>query len=163
MFVNFGKQADFEWLVANNVTLEGKIALVRYGGNFRGLKAMAAEQHGMVGVLIYSDPKEDGFVQGPVYPEGPWRPEGSFQRGSLTYLSLAAGDPSTPGWASVEGLTIFRTKKWRQSPTSLHYRYRTARHSIFSDLWAARKHLRRGKEAWRCRTATVLAMMKRLW
>ncbi|KAG6610018.1 Glutamate carboxypeptidase [Phytophthora cinnamomi] len=103
VFVNFGKQADFEWLVANNVTLEGKIALVRYGGNFRGLKAMAAEQHGMVGVLIYSDPKEDGFVQGPVYPEGPWRPEGSFQRGSLTYLSLAAGDPMTPGWASVEG------------------------------------------------------------
>ncbi|GMF09508.1 unnamed protein product [Phytophthora lilii] len=103
VFVNFGKQADFEWLLANNVTLEGKIALVRYGGNFRGLKVMAAEQHGMVGVLIYSDPKEDGFVQGPTYPDGPWRPEGSFQRGSLTYLSLAGGDPMTPGWASVEG------------------------------------------------------------
>ncbi|KAG2527965.1 hypothetical protein JM16_002433 [Phytophthora kernoviae] len=103
VFVNFGKQADFEWLVANNVTLEDKIALVRYGGNFRGLKVMAAEQHGMAGVLIYSDPKEDGFVQGPVYPDGPWRPEGSFQRGSLQYLSLAGGDPMTPGWASVEG------------------------------------------------------------
>uniref|UniRef100_H3GBG4 Glutamate carboxypeptidase n=1 Tax=Phytophthora ramorum TaxID=164328 RepID=H3GBG4_PHYRM len=103
VFVNFGKQADFEWLVGNNVTLEGKIALVRYGGNFRGLKAMAAEQHGMIGVLIYSDPKEDGFVHGPVYPDGPWRPEGSFQRGSLTYLSLAGGDPMTPGWASTEG------------------------------------------------------------
>jgi N-acetylated-alpha-linked acidic dipeptidase len=103
VFVNFGKQADFEWLVANNVTLEGKIALVRYGGNFRGLKAMAAEQHGMVGVLIYSDPMEDGFRRGPVYPDGPWRPEGSFQRGSLTFLSLAAGDPTTPGWASTEG------------------------------------------------------------
>lgn len=104
VFVNFGKPEDFEWLKANNVTLKGKIALVRYGGNFRGLKAMAAEQHGMVGVLIYSDPKEDGFVQGPVYPDGPWRPEGSFQRGSLTYLSLAAGDPTTPGWASTEGI-----------------------------------------------------------
>ncbi|KAG7399725.1 hypothetical protein PHYBOEH_008059 [Phytophthora boehmeriae] len=103
VFVNFGKPADFEWLVANNVTLEGKIALVRYGGNFRGLKVMAAEQHGMAGVLIYSDPKEDGFVQGPVYPDGPWRPEDSFQRGSLQYLSLAGGDPMTPGWASVEG------------------------------------------------------------
>ncbi|OWZ13941.1 Glutamate carboxypeptidase [Phytophthora megakarya] len=104
VFVNFGKPADFEWLVANNVTLQGKIALVRYGSNFRGLKAMAAEQHGMAGVLIYSDPKEDGFMQGPVYPDGPWRPEGSFQRGSLTYLSLAAGDPTTPGWASTEGI-----------------------------------------------------------
>ncbi|KAG6977252.1 hypothetical protein JG688_00000521 [Phytophthora aleatoria] len=103
VFVNFGKPEDFKWLKANNVTLEGKIALVRYGGNFRGLKAMAAEQHGMVGVLIYSDPKEDGFVQGPVYPDGPWRPEGSFQRGSVTYLSLAVGDPTTPGWASTEG------------------------------------------------------------
>ncbi|EEY57721.1 glutamate carboxypeptidase, putative [Phytophthora infestans T30-4] len=103
VFVNFGKPADFEWLKANNVSLEGKIALARYGGNFRGLKAMAAEQHGMVGVLIYSDPKEDGFVQGLVYPNGPWRPEGSFQRGSLTYLSMAAGDPTTPGWASTEG------------------------------------------------------------
>ncbi|KAL3671719.1 hypothetical protein V7S43_003629 [Phytophthora oleae] len=104
VFVNFGKPEDFDWLKANNVALKGKIALVRYGGNFRGLKAMAAEQHGMVGVLIYSDPKEDGFVQGPVYPDGPWRPEGSFQRGSLTYLSLAAGDPTTPGWASTEGI-----------------------------------------------------------
>ncbi|KAL4139051.1 hypothetical protein PRIC2_002549 [Phytophthora ramorum] len=103
VFVNFGKPADFEWLVANNVTLEGKIALVRYGGNFRGLKVMAAEQHGMAGVLIYSDPKEDGFVQGPVYPDGPWRPEDSFQRGSLQYLSLAGGDPMTPGWPSTEG------------------------------------------------------------
>ncbi|KAG6615130.1 Glutamate carboxypeptidase [Phytophthora cinnamomi] len=103
VFVNFGKPEDFEWLVANNVTLEGKIALVRYGGNFRGLKVMAAEQHGMAGVLIYSDPKEDGFVQGPVYPAGPWRPEDSFQRGSLQYLSLAGGDPMTPGWPSTEG------------------------------------------------------------
>ncbi|GMF44603.1 unnamed protein product [Phytophthora fragariaefolia] len=115
VFVNFGKQADFEWFIANNVTLEGKIALVRYGGNFRGLKAMAAEQHGMVGVLIYSDPKEDGFVQGPVYPEGPWRPEGSFQRGSLTYLSIAAGDPTTPGWASVEGSHHI---PWQKAPAS---------------------------------------------
>jgi N-acetylated-alpha-linked acidic dipeptidase len=103
VYANFGKQADFEWLVANNVTLEGKIALVRYGGNFRGLKVMAAEQHGMAGVLIYSDPQDDGFGRGPVYPDGPWRPEDSFQRGSLQYLSLAGGDPMTPGWPSTEG------------------------------------------------------------
>ncbi|ETO76686.1 hypothetical protein F444_07952 [Phytophthora nicotianae P1976] len=116
VFVNFGKPDDFEWLKANNVTLEGKIALVRYGGSFRGLKAMAAEQHGMVGVLIYSDPKEDGFVQGPVYPDGPWRPEGSFQRGSLTYLSMAAGDPTTPGWASTEGSFHIRYEKVETIP-----------------------------------------------
>ncbi|KAF4323142.1 hypothetical protein BBO99_00002702 [Phytophthora kernoviae] len=103
VYVNYGTQADFDWLVSSNVTLEGKIALVRYGRNFRGLKAMLAEQHGMAGVLIYSDPNEDGFTQGPVYPEGIYRPKGSFQRGSLQYLSLASGDPLTPGWASVQG------------------------------------------------------------
>ncbi|KAG7399733.1 hypothetical protein PHYBOEH_008067 [Phytophthora boehmeriae] len=103
VYVNYGTQADFDWLVSSNVTLKGKIALVRYGRNFRGLKAMLAEQHGMAGVLIYSDPKEDGFTQGPVYPEGIYRPKGSFQRGSLQYLSLASGDPLTPGWASVQG------------------------------------------------------------
>ncbi|KAG7380762.1 hypothetical protein PHYPSEUDO_006816 [Phytophthora pseudosyringae] len=103
VYANFGKPEDFEWLVANNVTLQGKIALVRYGGNYRGLKVMSAEAHGMAGVLIYSDPNEDGFVQGPVYPDGPWRPEDSFQRGATIFLSLAAGDPLTPGFASVPG------------------------------------------------------------
>ncbi|KAF4028944.1 Peptidase family M28 [Phytophthora infestans] len=103
VYVNFGTQADFDWLVSHNVTLEGKIALVRYGRNFRGLKVALAEQHGMAAVIIYSDPKEDGFVQGAVYPEGIYRPKGSFQRGSLQYLSLASGDPLTPGWASVQG------------------------------------------------------------
>ncbi|KAL4162125.1 hypothetical protein PRNP1_002673 [Phytophthora ramorum] len=103
VYVNYGTQADFDWLVSNNVTLAGKIALVRYGRNFRGLKVALAEQHGMAAVIIYSDPNEDGFVQGPVYPEGIYRPKGSFQRGSLQYLSLASGDPLTPGWASVLG------------------------------------------------------------
>jgi N-acetylated-alpha-linked acidic dipeptidase len=103
VYVNYGTQADFDWLVATNVTLEGKIALVRYGRNFRGLKVALAEQHGMAAVIIYSDPQQDGFVAGPVYPEGIYRPKGSFQRGSLQYLSLASGDPLTPGWASVLG------------------------------------------------------------
>ncbi|TYZ58424.1 hypothetical protein PybrP1_010600 [[Pythium] brassicae (nom. inval.)] len=81
----------------------GKIALVRYGGNYRGLKVMVAEQHGMAGVLIYSDPHEDGFALGPVYPDGPWRPKDSFQRGASIFLSLATGDPLTPGYAAKLG------------------------------------------------------------
>ncbi|KAG7380763.1 hypothetical protein PHYPSEUDO_006817 [Phytophthora pseudosyringae] len=134
VFVNFGKQPDFEWLVANNVTLEGKIALVRYGGNFRGLKVMAAEQHGMAGVLIYSDPKEDGFVQGPVYPDGPWRPEDSFQRGSLQYLSLAGGDPMTPGWPSTEGSYHLPYEEVKTIPhiPALPLSYGQARHILQS-------------------------------
>jgi len=85
-----------------NVTLEGKIALVRYGSNFRGLKVMNAEDKGMAGVIIYSDPNEDGYVKGAIYPNGTWRPEDSFQRGSAQYLSVATGDPLTPGWAATE-------------------------------------------------------------
>ncbi|OWY91339.1 Glutamate carboxypeptidase, partial [Phytophthora megakarya] len=103
VYVNYARPVDFQWLKDNNITLEGKIALVRYGGNFRGLKVMLAEQHGMAGVLIYSDPLDDGYGQGPVYPEGPWRPEGSFQRGSVQYNSISGGDPLTPGFPSLPG------------------------------------------------------------
>ncbi|KAE9306284.1 putative glutamate carboxypeptidase [Phytophthora fragariae] len=103
VYVNYARPVDFQWIKDNNVTLEGKIALVRYGGNFRGLKVMLAEQHGMAGVLIYSDPLDDGYAQGPVYPEGPWRPEGSFQRGSVQYNSISGGDPLTPGFPSLPG------------------------------------------------------------
>ncbi|KAE9285128.1 hypothetical protein PF008_g26992 [Phytophthora fragariae] len=103
VYANFSTQQDFEWLASSNVSLGGKIALVRYGANMRGLKVMAAEKNGMAGVLIYSDPNEDGFTRGPVYPEGFYRPEDSFQRGSVNYIPLYSGDPMTPGWASVEG------------------------------------------------------------
>lgn len=102
VYVNYGTQEDFQWLLDQNITLKGKIALSRYGGNGRGIKVMLAEQFGMIGVLIYSDPHEDGFGRGETYPNGPWRPETSFQRGSISYLSMAAGDPTTPGWASIK-------------------------------------------------------------
>ncbi|KAG7399726.1 hypothetical protein PHYBOEH_008060 [Phytophthora boehmeriae] len=100
VYVNYGTQQDFQWAVDQGIDLKGKIALVRYGGNYRGLKVLAALEHGMAGVLIYSDPQDDGFGMGPVYPEGPWRPENSFQRGSIYN---ECGDPLTPGWASILG------------------------------------------------------------
>ncbi|TMW68936.1 hypothetical protein Poli38472_001092 [Pythium oligandrum] len=102
VYVNYGRPEDFHWLEDQGVELKGKIALARYGGNFRGLKIMAAEQHGMVGTLIYSDPQDDGYAQGKTYPEGLWRPEDSFQRGSAQYNSLYGGDPLTPGFASTK-------------------------------------------------------------
>lgn len=102
VYTNYGTPSDYEWLRANNVSLAGKISLVRYGGNDRGTKTLIAQQHGMVGVLIYSDPFDDGFVRGPVYPDGPWRPEDSFQRGGIDFLSVAAGDPLTPGFPSTK-------------------------------------------------------------
>ncbi|KAE8988238.1 Glutamate carboxypeptidase 2 [Phytophthora fragariae] len=134
VYVNFGKPEDFEWLVANNVPLKGKIALARYGGNYRGLKVMAAEAHGMAGVLIYSDPNEDGFVQGPVYPDGPWRPEDSFQRGATIFLSLAAGDPLTPGFASVPGAPYLDYEDAKTIPhiPALPLSYGQAKHILAS-------------------------------
>ncbi|GMF48726.1 unnamed protein product [Phytophthora fragariaefolia] len=101
VYANYGRREDFEWLKANNVSLERKIALIRLGGNiFRGLKVMSSVEFQLAGVLLYSDPQDDGFVQGSVYPDGPWRPEDSFQRGSVY---VECGDPLTPGWASIAG------------------------------------------------------------
>ncbi|KAL3663409.1 hypothetical protein V7S43_011814 [Phytophthora oleae] len=106
VYANFGTQQDFEWLASNNVTLTGKIALVRYGTNMHGLKVMAAEKYDMAGVLIYSDPNEDDFARGPVYPEGFYRPEDSFQRGSVNYIPFYSGDPMTPEVTSIPRVPV---------------------------------------------------------
>jgi N-acetylated-alpha-linked acidic dipeptidase len=97
VYVNYGSPADHERLKAMGISLEGKIAIVRYGGAFRGLKVKEAQDRGAVGVIIYSDPADDGYMRGDIYPEGPMRPPSSLQRGSVQFLSLQPGDPSTPG------------------------------------------------------------------
>ncbi|KAJ1948736.1 Vacuolar protein sorting-associated protein 70, partial [Linderina pennispora] len=102
VYANYGSHEDFKALKAAGISVKDKIVLVRYGDVFRGLKVYGAELDGARGVLIYSDPADDGYVQGPVYPEGPWRPESSFQRGSVQRLSLYPGDPLTPGYASTK-------------------------------------------------------------
>lgn len=94
VYANFGMPDDFETLKDLGVDVSGKIVLVRYGKCFRGLKVMLAQQHGAVGVIIYSDPNEDGSSQGTVYPGGPWRPPHGVQRGSVQFLVLCPGDPS---------------------------------------------------------------------
>ena len=88
---------DFIALQNINFTMTGKIALCRYGNNFRGLKAMIAQLFHVVGVLIYSDPLDDGFSLGPVYPDGPFRPLDAVQRGSADFTSIYNGDPLSPG------------------------------------------------------------------
>ncbi len=93
VYANFGRPEDFDALAGMGVDVSGKIVLVRYGGCFRGLKVMNAESRGAIGVLIYSDPEQDGFKLGATYPQGPWRPAFGVQRGSVQYLSLCAGDP----------------------------------------------------------------------
>ncbi len=100
-----GNPADYDWLEQHGVSLKGKIALVRYSVpySYRGFKAITAEKRGLAAVLIYSDPAEDGFRKGKTFPDGPWGPESHIQRGALTYDFMVAGDPLTPGYASVPG------------------------------------------------------------
>jgi N-acetylated-alpha-linked acidic dipeptidase len=104
VYANYGRLEDFDQLAAQHIDLHGKIVLVRYGSNFRGVKVYIAEQRGAVGVLIYSDPQDDGYFQGDAYPNGPWRPETGVQRGSVQYLFKYPGDPQTPGVASTVDL-----------------------------------------------------------
>ncbi len=101
VYANYGRLEDFDQLAARHIDLHGKIVLVRYGGNFRGVKVYIAEQRGAAGVIIYSDPQDDGFTKGDAYPDGPWRPETGVQRGSVQYLFKYPGDPETPGVAST--------------------------------------------------------------
>jgi N-acetylated-alpha-linked acidic dipeptidase len=96
VYVNYGMWEDFQYLQSQGISVQGKICIARYGGIFRGVKAMIAQQLGAVGLIIYSDPQDDGYVQGKVFPDGPWRPETGVQRGSVQYLSICAGDPRRP-------------------------------------------------------------------
>jgi len=104
VYANYGTPDDFKKLEQMKIDVRGKIILVRYGQNFRGVKAFIAQEHGAAGVIIYSDPADDGWRRGDKYPQGPWRPDTGVQRGSIGYMFEFAGDPTTPGIASVASL-----------------------------------------------------------
>ena len=105
IYANFGTLYDFQLLASKGVNIEGKIVICKYGKVFRGLKVRAAQQFGAVGVIIYNDPQEDGemtIANGyKPYPEGQARHPTSIQRGSVDAFSVAVGDPTTPGYASL--------------------------------------------------------------
>jgi N-acetylated-alpha-linked acidic dipeptidase len=105
VYAGSGNPADYDWLLERGIDIRGKIALVRYSVpySYRGFKALTAQQRGAAGILIYSDPADDGFKKGKVYPEGPWGPESHIQRGGIVYDFMVPGDPLTPGWASLPG------------------------------------------------------------
>jgi N-acetylated-alpha-linked acidic dipeptidase len=106
VYANYGRPEDFQKLASMGIDLKGKIVLVRYGGNFRGVKVYIAQQKGAAGVLIYSDPWDDGYYRGDMYPNGPYRPETGVQRGSVQYLFKHPGDATTPGVASTLDLPM---------------------------------------------------------
>jgi N-acetylated-alpha-linked acidic dipeptidase len=97
VYVNQGMPDDYKELARRGIDVRGKIVITRYGGGWRGLKPKLAQEHGAVGCLIYSDPRNDGYGAGDVYPKGGWRPEDGVQRGSVQDMQQYPGDPLTPG------------------------------------------------------------------
>ncbi|HKE30154.1 MAG TPA: transferrin receptor-like dimerization domain-containing protein [Candidatus Angelobacter sp.] len=102
VYVNYGTRDDYEQLDRFGISVKGAIVMARYGNSWRGIKPKVAAEHGAVGCIIYSDPADDGFAEGEVYPEGSWRNKDAVQRGAVTD-TYYAGDPLTPGWGSVPG------------------------------------------------------------
>jgi N-acetylated-alpha-linked acidic dipeptidase len=104
VYANYGRPEDFAALDKLGVSVKGKIVIVRYGSNYRGVKVYIAQQKGAAGVLIYSDPADDGYYRGDSYPNGPYRPETGVQRGSVGFMFKYSGDATTPGIASTPNL-----------------------------------------------------------
>lgn len=102
VYVNYGIPKDYEELENRGIDVKGKIVIARYGGSWRGIKPKVAAEHGAVGCLIYSDPRDDGYFQGDVYPKGPFRNPDGAQRGSVADMPVFPGDPLTPGVASTK-------------------------------------------------------------
>lgn len=103
VYVNYGLPEDYDYLKRNGVDATGKIVIARYGKSWRGTKPKVAHERGALACIIYSDPRDDGYFQGDIYPQGPFRPPQGVQRGSVMDMPLYVGDPLSPGWASEPG------------------------------------------------------------
>jgi len=118
IYAHSGNPEDYDWLEAQGIDPRGKIAIVRYSMpySYRGFKAWEAERRGVAALIIYSDPKDDGYRRGEVFPHGPWGPESHIQRGAITYDFIVPGDPLTPGWPSIEGAKRITPEEARSVP-----------------------------------------------
>jgi N-acetylated-alpha-linked acidic dipeptidase len=114
VYVNYGVPEDYEQLERMGISVKGAIVIARYFHSWRGIKPKVAAEHGAVGCIIYSDPHEDGFVEGDVFPEGPWRPKDGAQRGSVADMPFYSGDPLTPGVGATKDA---KRLKIEDSPT----------------------------------------------
>jgi N-acetylated-alpha-linked acidic dipeptidase len=120
VYVNYGVPKDYEELERRGIDMKGKIALARYGLSWRGIKPKVAAEHGAIGCLIYSDPRDDGYFAGDVYPRGPYRNELGAQRGSVADMPLYPGDPLTPGVGATpqiaQGIDLSQAKTLTKIP-----------------------------------------------
>ena len=103
VYVNYGVPADYDELDRRGISVKGAIVIARYGGSWRGIKPKVAHEHGAIGALIYSDPRDDGYAEGETYPNGPYRPKDGVQRGSVLDMPTYPGDPLTPGVGASPG------------------------------------------------------------
>lgn len=110
VYVNYGAPADYEELDRHGVSVKGAIVIARYGQTWRGIKPKVAGEHGAIGCIIYSDPRDDGYFEGGVFPDGPYRPKDGVQRGSVADMPLYPGDPLTPGVGSKSDAKTFDIK-----------------------------------------------------
>jgi N-acetylated-alpha-linked acidic dipeptidase len=118
VYAHSGNPEDYDLLRKHGIDVKGKVVLVRYSNpySYRGFKALTAQNEGAAAILIYSDPAEDGYKKGKVFPDGPWGPETHIQRGAITYDFIVPGDPLTPGWASVPGAKQIPISEARSVP-----------------------------------------------
>jgi len=120
VYVNYGVPEDYEQLERLGVSVKGAIVIARYGASWRGIKPKVAAEHGAIGCLIYSDPRDDGYFHGEVFPQGPWRPLYGAQRGSVKDMVIHSGDPLTPGVAATKDakrLSLREAKTITKIPT----------------------------------------------
>ncbi len=118
VYAHSGNPEDYDLLRKHGVSVKGKVVIVRYSNpySYRGFKALTAEREGAAALLIYSDPAEDGYGRGKVFPTGPWGPETHIQHGAITYDFIVPGDPTTPGWASTPGARRIAPAEARSLP-----------------------------------------------
>jgi N-acetylated-alpha-linked acidic dipeptidase len=102
VFVNYGLPDDYKILDQMGISVKGKIVIAKYGHSWRGTKPKVAQEHGAIGCIIYSDPMDDGYFAGDVYPKGPFKNEYGVQRGSIMDMVINPGDPLTPGIGATE-------------------------------------------------------------
>jgi N-acetylated-alpha-linked acidic dipeptidase len=119
VYANSGNPADYDELRKQGIDPKGKIVVVRYSNpySYRGFKALTAQREGAAAMIVYSDPNEDGYTKGEVYPKGPWGPPSHLQRGGIAYDYIVPGDPLTPGWPSIPGQTRIDAKDAVSVPT----------------------------------------------
>ncbi len=119
VYANSGNPADYDELRKHGIDPKGKIVVVRYSNpySYRGFKALTAQREGAAAMIVYSDPNEDGYTKGEVYPKGPWGPASHLQRGGIAYDYIVPGDPLTPGWPSLPGQKRIDAKDAVSVPT----------------------------------------------